>query len=42
MQSIGAKLYQAAAEEAKKAEGDKSDDKSSGDDAVEGEVVDKK
>ena len=42
MQSIGAKLYQAAAEEAKKSEGDKSDDKSSGDDAVEGEVIDKK
>ena len=40
MQSIGAKLYRAAAEEAKQ-----SDDKSSAnssDDAVEGEVVDKK
>ena len=41
MQSIGAKLYQAAAEDAKKSDA-KGDDKSSSDDAVEGEVVDKK
>ena len=37
---IGAKMYQAASEDAKKSD-DKSDDKKDGDGAVEGEVVDK-
>jgi molecular chaperone DnaK len=40
VQSIGAKLYQEAAKEAEPADGESKDDKS--DDAVEGEVVDKK
>ena len=40
MQSIGAKLYQAAADDAKS--DDKKSDGKSSDDAVEGEVVDKK